>query len=232
MDRLVVFDVDGTLCDTCSVDDEIFCTTTSAQLGVPIHPWAWHDAPHVTDTGISAWLWTQHRGRVPTAAESEEFAVAFEAALRAERDRAPQRFAPIAGARLFLDHLIASGWRYAIATGGRARTAGLKLEAAGLPTDRLLASSDDSPDRREIFDLARRRLVEREGGTPTRIVLVGDGVWDLRTAAQLGWSMVGIGITEGATRLREAGASTVISDFTNHAAALAAVEHASVPGAG
>lgn len=232
MDRLVVFDVDGTLCDTCGVDDEMFCATTSAQLGVSIHAAAWHDSPHITDTGISAWLWTRHRGRVPTDDESQAFAAALESAFRAERDRNPARFSPIPGAEQFLDDLESAGWRYAIATGGRARTAAFKLEAAGLATDRLFASSDDSPDRREIFELARRRLVEQEGGAPTRIVLVGDGVWDVRTAAQLGWRMVGIGAGERANRLREAGASIVIPDFTNRSAALAAMEHASVPGAG
>lgn len=232
MDRLVVLDVDGTLCDTCSVDDEMFCVTAAAQLGVPIHPASWRDTPHVTDTGISTWLWIKHRGRAPTPAESEEFAVAFESALQAERDRAPGRFAAIAGARGFLDYLEANGWRYAIATGGLARTARLKLEAARLPATRLLASSEDSPNRREIFDLARRRLVDREGGAPTRIVLMGDGVWDVRTAAQLGWSMVGIAVGERANRLREAGAGIVLADFADHTAALAAVRQASVPGAG
>ncbi|MEX1113151.1 MAG: hypothetical protein WED32_01710, partial [Patescibacteria group bacterium] len=111
-------------------------------------------------------------------------------------------------------------------------TARLKLAAAGLPTERLLASSDDSPDRRAIFDRARHRTKEREGRTPSDIVLVGDGVWDVRTAAQLGRRFVGIGVVARAETLRNAGADVVIADDRDREAALDALKRATMPSAG
>jgi phosphoglycolate phosphatase-like HAD superfamily hydrolase len=222
-----VFDVDGTLCDTCDVDDEMFCLTSSADLGVPIDASSWRDSPHVTDTGISAWLSARYRGRAPTSVETAAFATSLERAFRAECDRAPARFAPIRGSRAFLSALEATGCRYAIATGGRAQTARFKLEAAELPTEHLLASSDDSPDRAVIFELARRRRLA-DGGE-ARAVLVGDGVWDVATAIRLRWGMVGVGVGERADRLREAGARVILPDFTDRAAWLEALVRAPVP---
>src|SRR5262245_37843141 len=46
-----------------------------------------------------------------------------------------------------------------------------------------------------------------------RIVSVGDGVWDVRTAARLGLAFVGVGSGERAEMLSEAGAGHVIPDF-------------------
>src|SRR5687768_8615503 len=64
-DRLVVFDVDGTLCDTCEVDDVGFCEVAAEMLGVPVPPASWKAAPEITDAGILAWLWDRHLGRRP-----------------------------------------------------------------------------------------------------------------------------------------------------------------------
>jgi phosphoglycolate phosphatase-like HAD superfamily hydrolase len=225
----IVFDIDGTLCDTCAVDDEVFSAVTAVQLGIPLEAVVWDECPHITDTGISAWLSARHRGRDPSPEESEAFAVAFESALRTEWGRKPDRFRAMPGAAAFLSQLTELGCIYAIATGGRDRTARLKLAAAGLPADRLLASSDDSRARTEIFSLALSRLGDSNETHRRRIVLVGDGVWDVRTAAQLGWAMVGVGSGERATRLRAAGANVVIPHFEDKVAFANAIQQATAP---
>jgi phosphoglycolate phosphatase-like HAD superfamily hydrolase len=46
-----------------------------------------------------------------------------------------------------------------------------------------------------------------------RIVSVGDGVWDVRTAARLGLAFIGVASGARAEMLREAGAKHVIPDF-------------------
>ena len=71
--HLVIFDVDGTLCDTLSVDDECFCATASTLLDVSIE--SWEGSPHITDSGILEWLWTRHLGRSPTRQEIDAEAV-------------------------------------------------------------------------------------------------------------------------------------------------------------
>jgi phosphoglycolate phosphatase-like HAD superfamily hydrolase len=229
--HLVIFDVDGTLCDTLSVDDECFCATASTLLGVPVESSAWEASPHITDSGIVEWLWTRHRGRLPTRQEIEAFVANFETALDYELQRAPERFGAIAGALPLLGYLEEQGWSFAFATGGWGKTARLKLQAAGLPVASLVASADDSHDRCEIFRLAQIRAVARVGAPFDRTVLVGDGVWDVRVAARLGWPMVGVGQGQRAARLRSEGASTILPDFLDRDGVLAGLRDSVIPGA-
>src|SRR6185295_9468243 len=219
-DRLVIFDVDGTLCDTCHVDDVGFCEVAAEMLGVPVPRESWKAAPEITDAGILAWLWDRHRGRPPARQELDAFIDAFEAVLARELQRDSGGALAMPGAAQLLQRLAGTGWDVAFATGGWGRTARLKLRTAGLPVEPLLASSDDSLNRVEIFRLAASRAAERAGAPHARIMLVGDGLWDVRVAAHLGWPVLGVGRGEHADRLREEGAGAVVADFQDTEAVL------------
>jgi phosphoglycolate phosphatase-like HAD superfamily hydrolase len=228
-DRLVIFDVDGTLCDTCEVDDVCFCEVAAEMLGVPIPPSSWKAAPDITDAGILAWLWHRHRGRGPTEEERAGFVAGFKLVLARELWRGSDRFGAIAGAARLLARLAETGWDVAFATGGWGRTARLKLRAAELPVEPLLASADDSANRPEIFRLARERAAARDGAPHVRSVLVGDGVWDVRVATELGWPVLGVGRGEREGRLREEGARAVVPDFQDADAVLDLLTGCEVP---
>ncbi|HEY7213295.1 MAG TPA: HAD family hydrolase [Thermoanaerobaculia bacterium] len=225
-DPLVIFDVDGTLCDTCHVDDVGFCEVAAEMLGVPVPSESWKAAPEITDAGILAWLWDRHLGRRPTRQELDTFVAAFETVLARELQRGSGGALAMPGVARLLERLAGTGWDVAFATGGWGRTARLKLRLAGLPVEPLLASSDDSPDRVEIFRLAGSRAAERAGAPHARRVLVGDGLWDVRVAARLGWPVLGVGRGEHAGRLREEGASAVVADFQDVEAVLGLLRQA------
>jgi phosphoglycolate phosphatase-like HAD superfamily hydrolase len=210
---LAIFDIDGTLCNTVEVDDECFCRVASEVLQISLEPLSWEGAPHVTDAGILDWLWRRYRRRGPTEAEVEAFVGRHEAALTRELEQDPSRFAAMPGAAPLLDCLRREGWDVAIATGGWGRMARLKLHAADLPVDLLLASSDDSQDRVEVFELAKRRADVIYRGVHERVVLIGDGLWDIHVAAQLGWALLGVGCGERGDRLRSGGANAVVDNF-------------------
>jgi len=210
---LAIFDIDGTLCNTVEVDDECFCGVASELLQISLGPLSWEGAPHVTDAGILNWLWRRYRSGAPTEAKVEVFVGRYEASLARELERAPSRFAATPGAAPLLGRLRREGWDVAIATGGWGRTARLKLHAADLPVDLLLASSDDSQDRVAVFELAKRRADVTYRGIHQRVVLVGDGIWDIHVAAHLGWAFLGVGCGERGVRLRDGGASAVVENF-------------------
>jgi phosphoglycolate phosphatase-like HAD superfamily hydrolase len=227
--RLAIFDIDGTLCDTFSVDDECFCGAAAEVLNAPVALSSWEGAPHLTDTGIAEWLWHRYLKRSPTVEELQAFAEAYESALCRELQRAPHRFSVIRGVPSLLHRLFTEKWDVAIATGGWSRLARLKLTAARIPEDLLLASSDDSPDRSEIFHLAQERAAKRRGEVYAKTVLVGDGIWDVRVAAAHGWCFLGVGKEARAERLLAEGATAVVEDFSDLSGVLNLLESCSQP---
>ncbi len=77
---------------------------------------------------------------------------------------------------------------------------------------------------------AVRRACEVHGcDSPDRIVCVGDGVWDVRTARQLGYAFIGVGSGAEADRLRAEGAGHVVADFRDTVRVISALEVAEVP---
>jgi phosphoglycolate phosphatase-like HAD superfamily hydrolase len=231
--RLAVFDIDGTLTATNAVDDECFRSAVAEALSLDATLLEWHDAPHVTDSSIVHWLWVRHRSAAPEPSHLVKFRERFVRLLQAQLDAAPHRFCAIAGATGLFAHLRSAGWTVALATGGWGVSAQLKLQAAGLwLADVPLACADDAHTREEIVQLAHRRArerSERSGAEFERVVSVGDGVWDVHTARNLGIPFVGVAPPEKAARLREAGATTLLPDLQQWDKVLQALETASVP---
>jgi phosphoglycolate phosphatase-like HAD superfamily hydrolase len=226
--RLAVFDVDGTLTDTNAVDDECFARAVADVLGLDPAAVGWADAPHVTDSGLLRWLAERHRGRPPTAADANAAQRRFLALLEGELAASPARFGAVRGGAGALRAVREAGWEVAVATGGWAASARLKLRAIGIDPDGVpLASASDAETRPEILRLAARRATG--GEAPARVVSVGDGVWDVRAAAALGWPFVGVAAGAGADRLRAAGASTIVPDLADVPALRAALEGAAPP---
>ena len=62
-----------------------------------------------------------------------------------------------------------------------------------------------------------------------RVVSLGDGVWDVRAAAELRLPFIGVGSGAGAERLRAAGAATVLEDLSDSDELFDALERAEVP---
>lgn len=208
----LIFDLDGTLCDTTGVDDECYRAAAAAALNVPPAHIDWTGASHVTDAGIARWLWQRFRTRAPTPEELTRFRLDFVRRLEAERTANLHRFQPVRAAPQLLDDLRRAGALLGIGTGGWRVSAQLKLAAAGLPAELLHATADDAEARVDIFSLAWTR-VTASSGRPLATVLFGDSVEDVATARQLGWRFIGVGTGLNQTRLLEAGAGIVVPDY-------------------
>jgi len=115
--------------------------------------------------------------------------VYFESLLSHMKSHGPYREMP--GALRYLQALLArSDVEVAYATGGWRETAKHKLLSAGFPTDGIpLASADDHQDRAQIMLYALGQL----RGPFLSVTYFGDGVWDQKCAAQLGWEFVAVG---------------------------------------
>lgn len=209
--RLVVFDIDGTLTRTGSIDEACYVAAVSEVLSIPDIDTDWTHYPHVTDSGI-----LRHLVHDVLPEEMDRVCQCFRQRLEDAFRRRPGSCLPVQGGREMLRRL-AKQMAVALATGGWEPTARLKLERAGYDiADIPLASSSDADTREEIMRIAERRAREKHGVQGfDAITYVGDGVWDARAAANLGWRFLGVGTGEQATRLEREGAIAVIDHYSS-----------------
>ncbi|HSL82909.1 MAG TPA: HAD family hydrolase [Thermoanaerobaculia bacterium] len=235
--KLAVFDLDGTLALTNSVDGRCYLAAFREALDLDGFDGDWSIFPDRTDSGIGRELYRRCLGRLPEMAELDRARDRFVALLEEALAQDPGEFRPVPGAPALLDALPGYGWAVVLATGGWRASAELKLRAAGLDAAvreaAPLVTADDGVSRREIVEGAIRAAGERHlagrSGAFERVVCLGDGTWDLAVAAELGLPFVGVTAEGDARSLRDGGASHLLSDYTDRATALEALELAAIP---
>ena len=99
----------------------------------------------------------------------------------------------IAGAKRLVERLLElPNVRVGVATGGWEPTALLKLAHVGIDVGRLgFASSSDARARTDIMRLAAQRAMQ--GRAFARATYFGDGAWDRRASAALGYDFIAVG---------------------------------------
>ncbi len=232
--KLAILDLDGTLVRSYELDAECFVAAFDDALGIADIDTDWARYDHVTDPGIAAQIIRERRGRRPRAGELARLQSAFRVRLAeaAGRDGA---YAALPGAAGLLAELRARpDWAMALATGGWRAAARFKIGRSGLDLDDLPAAfREDGPSRQGIVCAAIARAREHAGVDDFgRIVCIGDGVWDVRTATSLGLPCIGVGTGGRAERLAAVGASHVVPDFTDLGAIFNALEDATPPMSG
>lgn len=210
--KLLVFDIDGTLTDTNAVDTDCFVEAIQNVLGVPEIETDWEQYLHVTDSGLAEEITQRHLGRGITPGELAQFEAEIERRLW---NQPADRFTALPGAREFLqDAAKKPDVSLAMATGAWRSSALCKLKRAGLDASAIpLASASDHVQRTEIMELARARALPQTGVKhDVRCCYFGDGTWDLKASAQLGWEFIAIG--ERHAELSAFGASLALPDYT------------------
>jgi phosphoglycolate phosphatase-like HAD superfamily hydrolase len=232
--NLVVFDIDGTLTRSSETDADCFVRAFADVFGLREIDADWGSYEHATDSGITFEIFASRLGRPPTRAELERVRKRFIELLEIELREGRLTFEPVPGAPAALDALRADpGWAVAIATGGWGASARLKLGRACLAVDGLaLATADDALSRADIVRAAIARSRELNGVERfDRVVLIGDRQWDLRTAAELGYPLVGIAFEGSREILERAGAETILDDYLDLGRFLRSLRAAPVPSA-
>jgi phosphoglycolate phosphatase-like HAD superfamily hydrolase len=215
--QLIMFDLDGTLADTMQADEECFVGALFDVFGFENVNTDWSAYRDATDSGVLLELFTGRLNRGPRPDEIKQFQSRFVALLN-EAFENSTRFGPIPGTKLLLKELATrKHFGTALATGGWKISAQWKLEKAGL--DFLFgaaAFADDDYSREGIMSCAMQRALEPYGQTRfDAVIYIGDAIWDVRAARNLGYHFIGIGGGVRAEKLYPAGATTVFSDYTN-----------------
>ena len=211
-----MFDIDGTLLQTMRVSTLCFVRALEESIGFQAIDQNLAGYRDMTEQGIMNELFENRLGRLPSNEEIRRAKSRFVDLLGESHKYDPDQFRRTPGATELLRRIIQHPeWCVALATGAWEEAALLKLSSSGLAIDGIpLASSNDAVSRKEIMKiaLARARQHYQMSGF-TDVVYVGDGVWDVEAARSLGYGFLGIGEGTAADKLREAGASCVVSDF-------------------
>jgi phosphoglycolate phosphatase-like HAD superfamily hydrolase len=225
---LILFDIDGTLTATSEADNGCFERAFERVFGFPLPTTDWSHYEHATDVAIIQEAVLKRFGQRLLSTDVQRFEDAYLAELEAAFARNPSGFAEVPGALAMLRTIAASDeFRAALATGGMRRTATFKLSTIGVDADSLPgAFANDALSRADIA----RYAVARANVVHARIICVGDGVWDVRTAAELAAPFVGVHCESDRAQLAAAGATTLLEDYADLGAFFDAVRTAKVPG--
>ena len=216
--HLIMFDLDGTLLKSNTLDIHCFSGAFSSVMGIENIESDWTDYKYVTDEGIVSEIVARQLNRPATKNEILNIRTKIIELLQSQTHTDRDNFAPIPGALdLFclLKEIRTCG--VAIATGCWKESAILKLSTAGFNVENLpIASSDDSHRREEIMSIAYTRALDFWGVSEFETVTyVGDGVWDLRASKKMGYHFIGIGFYNNEAQLRQEGASHIFNDFSD-----------------
>lgn len=229
--NLAIFDVDGTLLDNQASEDLCYVAALRDALELPHVDTDWRTYQHVSDEGIAVEAHARAFGVNPSRAQLSRTTDRFVTLLL--QAHASEPLVPVAGAAELLLALPKLGWTVALATGAWERAARFKLDAARLPIEEcVLATAEDGPARTAIVRAAWERARARLGteGHPSnsfdRVVLIGDGVWDVATARALDLPFVGRAFGSHAETLRGVNADTIVEDFSQLHVVLTALESA------
>ena len=217
--KLAIFDIDGTLTETNEVDDECFVKAFAASHQVTDIETDWTKYTHVTDSRLVSEIFNQRLGRSPNEEDFLIFKSCFIENLNEFASNDKTLFAEVSNAKTMLEKLsLKKDWVIALATGSFYDSAKLKLEKAKMNIkDFPIGTADDAISREEILQTAIEKSLEKYGLEEfEKIVSIGDGVWDVRTAKNLRLDFIGIASGKRAEALRDEGANYIIKDFRDY----------------
>jgi phosphoglycolate phosphatase-like HAD superfamily hydrolase len=211
--NLVVFDIDGTLLDSVAVHQAALASAIEA-TDLAYRDTVWSNYANHTDSGVFWEAYVRSLGREPDGTQCGLFESSF--AGRYEDLVAVEVPREIPGARRMLERMKSSEqWRVAFATGSFRRAAEHKLRLLGIePDSAVLVTATEFRTRREIVASAvQRSLGPVTSPAELRVVSVGDGPWDARTAAELAIAFIGVAEGVAGQRLQALGAQGVVPHY-------------------
>ena len=184
-----MFDLDGTLVESCDFDSECLVAAVKDVLGVSIDS-DWNKYQHVTVSGILNQIIDEYfpghdREKIKLSVK-ENFIARIEGYLSRHGASA------VEGAAEFLTVLARrNDIVVALATGDWLETARLKLTAANIHLPGIpIASASDHYSRIEIMKKAEGKTGDSQYASKTYF---GDGPWDLEASSELGYNFVLVG---------------------------------------
>lgn len=211
--NLIVFDIDGTLTNTKSIDDTCFINSIKECWNCKLQDVDWSMYKNVTDTGLAKDIYINYFKKEVQEEELLKLKEIFISKISSSLKNEPEAFNEIPGATKFFRLLQNKNVVLAFATGGWKETAEIKLRNININlSDFLYATSNDHFSRKAIVLQAIERAKERYNTTFKNVIYFGDGVWDYKVTHQLKMQFIGIDQNES-VKLEKLGAKYVFKSF-------------------
>jgi len=227
---LVIFDIDGTLLYSNSVDTKAFATTFKNFYNRPIPSIDWKLYPHVTDTSIFDTMIQNEFGRKPEEEEVHSFRSEFVELIKKNRVSNPEFFLEVAGAKAIIDKLhTMEEYELGIGTGGWKAPATIKLKHININTNNMFMSfADGHIAREEILQHSINQAVAKCGEFK-KIVYFGDAKWDVETTRNMNINFIGVRLKGDKEKLESLGAQHVLENYLNEDLVLSWIEDSVIP---
>ena len=214
--KFVIFDIDGTLANTKTVDDQCFIKSFMDTFEIDITNEKWEELQNVTDWGLTEEILIREVKRNPTNDDYRLMKTNMLSNLANEKIRDQSQFNEVLGARNFFYELKEmKEFELGIATGAWEQSAKFKLDSIGIELNSICFSNSDHHKRREdITKDVIHQLKNRTNTSPDQIIYFGDGVWDYKTCKNLGIDFIGIDVEHNG-KLEKLGASVVFQDYSD-----------------
>ncbi len=188
---LFVFDIDDTL--TKSEDHhQTALITAMNEMGIQHINTDWKSYEHLTDSYIFHVNYLQQFKRKPEPTHIEQLDNRM-----TEIIMALDPVSEVQGAGVLIDSIrLCDHFVLAFATGSFYKPAVLKLEQAGIWHDRRLVANSNMLHEREqiVSDAIQRAKSYYNIQDFDRVISIGDGIWDFKTARNLNLQFIGVGM--------------------------------------
>ena len=206
MNRLAIFDCDGTLVDSQHSIAAALATAFSAH-GLPVPP------PHESRRVVGLSLVEAMAALLPEQPPALHGVVAesYKTAFQRMRSAGGVEEPLFDGVLELLDALEADGWLLGVATGKSDRGLGLCLDCHGLAHRFVTLQTADRHPSKPHPSMIERAMAEA-GAEPAGTVMIGDTSYDIKMARAAGATAIGVAWGyHPPSELREAGAHFVAS---------------------
>ncbi|MBP2834108.1 HAD family hydrolase [Aquimarina sp. U1-2] len=205
---LFIFDIDGTLTD--SVPMYLMSVTNAMQaLGINDIDTDYNNYQHHTDSYALRYNYKRNFATVPPAGLLDDF--------ETDLVRQMNLFTPVEeinGAKSLIAYFREQHISFCFATGALPKPAMMKLEQCNIWHDERLLATSKTHETREgfVLDAIKKAKTYYNTSSFDKIVSLGDGLWDLKTAQNLHLDFVGIG-DKNKTKLLAHGALYCFTDL-------------------
>jgi len=211
MKTLHLFDIDGTLTRSGSVDQRCYIDAFKTVFDIDITQYPWCSYPLVTDWVLAEHIWQLRYQKSFPEELLAPLNKAFMLELQKRYTENPDHIVEIPGALTYFNRLAAQGVPVAFATGCWRESAQFKLAKIGLDLgDHVIGHSGLHYARPDIMKQAicqAQNVYDFE-----HVIYYGDGIWDLKACKELNIPLIGIDGDQKGT-LHAAGHDRVYHDY-------------------